>query len=207
MTKPVVIIGYSGHGLVVAEVLRCAGIEIMGYCDISEKTYNPFNIRYLGPEDVFFDSAIDCQFIVAIGDNSIRRRVQEKLEAKKYRAANAVHPSAVIGADVHLGAGILICPNVVINPAVHIADGAILNTNVVIEHECSVGGYCHIAPGTVLCGNVQIDQNTFVGAQSVIIQGLTIGSGVTIGAGSVVIHSIEQGSRVAGNPARDISQV
>jgi sugar O-acyltransferase (sialic acid O-acetyltransferase NeuD family) len=205
MKKPVILIGYSGHGLVVADILLRSGQVIAGYCDMNEKSYNPFGIDYLGSEDDMFENNPDCLFFVAIGDNRIRRRVQEKLQSKGFESANAIHPSAVIGADVHLGKGVLICPQVVINPAARIADGVILNTGSIVEHECQIADFCHIAPGAVLCGNVSVAQDTFVGARSVVIQGLTIGAGVTIAAGSVVISDIEAGARVAGVPAKQLT--
>lgn len=44
----------------------------------------------------------------------------------------------------------------------------------------------------------------FIGAESIVLPGVTIGSNVVIGAGSVVTHDVPGGMLVAGNLARTI---
>ena len=43
-----------------------------------------------------------------------------------------------------------------------------------------------------------------LGAGSVVIPGLTIGEGVTVGAGSTVLTDLPDGTKVAGTPASPI---
>lgn len=49
-----------------------------------------------------------------------------------------------------------------------------------------------------------IEDNCYIGPQSVISMGVTIGKGAVIGAGSVVLSDVPAGARFAGAPARDI---
>ena len=58
-------------------------------------------------------------------------------------------------------------------------------------------GYTKIAP-------VEIGSKVFIGAESVILPGVTIGDRVIIGAGSVVTKNLEANGVYAGNPARRI---
>lgn len=51
---------------------------------------------------------------------------------------------------------------------------------------------------------VVIGDNVWIGGRSVILPGVTIGNGTTIGAGSVVTHSIPGNVVAAGNPCRII---
>lgn len=51
---------------------------------------------------------------------------------------------------------------------------------------------------------VIIEDDVFIGAQCLILKGVTIGAGSMIGAGSVVTRSIPPGVLAAGNPARVI---
>jgi acetyltransferase-like isoleucine patch superfamily enzyme len=49
---------------------------------------------------------------------------------------------------------------------------------------------------------IRIGKNCWIGANAVILPGVQLGDHVIVGAGSVVTHSFEQGSVIAGVPAR-----
>ena len=53
-------------------------------------------------------------------------------------------------------------------------------------------------------GCVNIGDNVFIGAESVILPGVTIGDNVIIGANSTVTHDIPENSVAVGSPARVI---
>jgi sugar O-acyltransferase (sialic acid O-acetyltransferase NeuD family) len=203
MPEPVVLIGYSGHGFVAADILQKMGHPIAGYCDQVEKLQNPFQIPYLGPETA--EILAEAAYFVAIGDNTLRRKVTERLFAATQRMPLRIaHPTATLGSFVEVGAGVLVAAGAILNPLAQLAEGVIANTGCIIEHECRIGAYAHIAPGAVLAGNVHVGENSFIGANVVIKQGIRIGKNVTIGAGAVVIRDVEDGMTVAGSPAKNI---
>ena len=76
----------------------------------------------------------------------------------------------------------------------------------------TVGKHCHIGAGAVLAGVVEpasakpviIEDNCFVGANAVVIEGIHVGEGAVVAAGSVVINDVPAGAVVAGVPARII---
>ena len=53
-------------------------------------------------------------------------------------------------------------------------------------------------------GKVKIGNNVYIGTNSLIMPGVTIGNDVLVAAGSVVCHSVPDGVVVGGNPARII---
>lgn len=53
-------------------------------------------------------------------------------------------------------------------------------------------------------GRVNIGNNVFIGAESVVLPGVTIGANVIIGANSTVTHDIPANSVAVGSPARVI---
>lgn len=54
---------------------------------------------------------------------------------------------------------------------------------------------------------VTIGERAFVGADCVILPGVTIGADAVVGAGSVVSHDVEAGTVVVGAPARTVGRV
>ena len=206
LNREVVLVGYSGHGYVVADIAIASHMNLRYYTDKSKIFKNPFDLSYLGFEGnldyKFWDK--DCSYILGIGDNLIRRKTADLLISKEVTLLNVTHPSASISTKVQFGIGNFISRNVSVNAQVRIGDICILNTGCIIEHECVIGNAVHIAPGAVLAGNVEIGDNTFVGANTVIKQGVKIGRNVIIGAGSVILKDIADNKKIVGNPGKEI---
>lgn len=206
LDKEVVLIGYSGHGFVVAEAAIYSGLKLKHYTEMVELKSNPFDLNYLGFEgDSNFKKWDNgFEFILGIGNNKLRQQIANLILTKNGKILNVIHPTASISEKIHIGFGNLIARNVAINPLVSIGNFCILNTSCIIEHECQLGNGVHIAPGAVLTGNVKIGENSFVGANAVIKQGITIGKDVIIGAGAVIIKDISDNKKIVGNPSREI---
>lgn len=79
--------------------------------------------------------------------------------------------------------------NVTLAPRVH-----------VLCHDASTKHFL----GYTKIGRVSIGDNVFVGAESVILPGVTIGNNVIIGANSTVTHDIPANTVAAGSPAAKI---
>ncbi|PZX54203.1 acetyltransferase [Algoriphagus chordae] len=204
--REVVLVGYSGHGYVVADAAVESGLFLLGYTETKQTFRNPFNLNYLGYEmdPNFKEWTSDKQYILGIGDNNIRQKVANYIISKNGELLNVIHPLSSISKTCKMGFGNFISKNVSINPLVTIGDLCIINTGSIVEHECTLGNGVHIAPGAVLAGNVSVGDFTFVGANAVIKQGVKIGKNVVVGAGTVVIRDIEDNELVVGNPGKKI---
>ena len=197
----IILIGYSGHGYVACDIFLKNEINILGYCDNSEKKENPFGLTYLGSENLYdFE---DNEVFIAIGDNVLRSKIFNSIDGKA-TYGDAYHPTATIGFMAHLGTMNLLGANTVINPLSKIGDGVIINTGAIVEHDCTIGNFVHIAPGAVLAGNVSVGDFTFIGARAVVKQGVNICNNVVIGAGAVVVKSITEPGTYIGIPAQKI---
>jgi len=202
-----ILIGYSGHSYVVYGIFETLGVKVSGYFDLDEKQFNPYHLQYLGNDEA--PEAIETlranDFFIAVGDNSLRKHIYNRVASQQIFPTNAIHPSAIIDPSATIGKyGVMISSHVSINALAKIGNGVICNTGSIIEHECVVGDFVHVGPGTVLCGNVTVGEGSFVGANSVVRQGITIGKDCTIGAGAVVIKDVPDHSCVVGNPSRDL---
>ena len=200
-----ILIGYSGHAFVVYGILHAAGKKVLGYCDVNEKEYDPFDLTWHGTEtsEEGLKALKQNDFFIAVGDNKIRNKIYDQLKQKDLTPVYAIHPSAIIDSSANIAAsGVMVAAHATINPLATIGRGAICNTGCIIEHECVVGDFAHIGPGAVLCGNVKIGNGTFVGANAVIKQGISIGKNAMIGAGAVVVKNVPDDVTVIGIPAK-----
>ncbi len=206
LDKEIVLVGYSGHGFVVADAAMDAQLLPVYYTDKVVNSKNPFGLTYIGfdGDDDFPGWNKGYQFILGIGDNKIRESIALKLLARRETLLTIIHPDSSLSENIRVGSGVFISRNVSVNPFAIIGDYTILNTGAIIEHECKLGNAVHIAPGAVLAGNVEIGDRTFIGANSVIKQGVKIGKDVIVGAGCVVITDIADGKKFVGNPAKQL---
>lgn len=56
--------------------------------------------------------------------------------------------------------------------------------------------------GDPQCAPITVGDGAWIGASSLILPGIRIGTGALVAAGSVVIHDVADGQMVGGNPAR-----
>lgn len=186
------------------EAAQKVGIDITGYFDVQPLDQNPYNLEYIGNENVDLLKEIirHYHFIMGVGDNRLREKIYTTLISKQANIVSIIHPSAIRSETATIGNGTFISAGVIVNAQSTVGIGTILNTGSVIEHGCKIGNFSHIAPGAVLSGDVTVGDRSFIGANSVVIQGVKIGSGVIVGAGSVIIKDIPDYNKMAGNPGR-----
>ncbi|KAA9302219.1 MULTISPECIES: acetyltransferase [Aerococcus] len=207
MKTKLYIIGAGGHGKVVADAAllmdqwqaiyflddhkigeELLGLEVIaGSCDYAD--FNPD----------------ESEFIVAIGDNMTREKIQSEIKKAGYRLATVIHPSAIIGRDVSIGEGSVVFAQVVINPSTTIGDGCILNTACSVDHDNNIGNFVHLSPGVRSAGTVTVGERTWLGINATIINNCSIARDVIIGASTVCIDSIIESGTYVGNPAKMLS--
>lgn len=204
----VVIIGAGGHGTVVADILRAArqrgaDIGVVGFADdrLPAGTVILDDVRVIGRTDQLASIDHDA-IVIAIGDNATRARFFEKFSGEGRRFAAAVHPSAIVGADVVIGPGTMVCAGVVINTGSRIGPNAILNTSCSVDHHNRIGSHVHVAPGVHTGGEVTIGDGALVGIGATVLPGRTIGRWTVVGAGAVVTRDVADMQRATGVPAR-----
>jgi len=202
-TKDTWIIGGGGHSKVVIAACQGAGIAVHGLFDDNQALWNTFlwGIK-MGPLPES-DWWKDHNGFLAIGENTVRQRLSEKIQPKKW--TTIIHPTAIVHPTASIGEGSYIGARTVIQPDVSIGKHVIINTGAIIEHDVKVESFCHIAPQTVLAGHVRVGEGTLVGIGSSVIPGVTIHSWSIIGAGSAVIENISSHKVAVGIPCRIIS--
>jgi sugar O-acyltransferase (sialic acid O-acetyltransferase NeuD family) len=205
MKNKLLIIGASGHGKVVADIaLKMNKWQEIAFLDDDEGIKESMGIRVISKVDDAVNFVDDYDIFVAIGNNSIREKIQNKLELSNASIPIMIHPSAIIGEQVELGLGTVIMAGVVINCCSKIDKGCIINTGATIDHDCVIEDYVHICPGVNLAGTVKVGKSSWIGIGSVVSNNLNICSGCKVGAGAVVVKDIIEAGTYVGVPVRKI---
>lgn len=187
--------GASGHAKVIIDILRACGIPPDGLIDDNNSTFELCGIP------VSHSAAGLSPVIVSIGNNSVRKKIAERLDCT---FATAIHPRAIVSPAATIGEGTVVMAGAVIEADAVIGKHCIINTGALVNHECRIGDYTHISPNATLCGNVTVGEGSHIGAGATVIPGINIGRWTTIGAGATVISDIPQHTVAVGTPARII---
>ncbi|MBE6924104.1 MAG: acetyltransferase [Ruminococcaceae bacterium] len=201
MSKKVVIIGASGHGKVIADIIQCCGDVVLGFLDdSSDLPPDICHIPILGRTEDYVNYP-EAEFIIGIGSAAVRKRIAQWLADVRWYTA--IHPSAVISPmDTTIGEGSVVMAGAVVNPSVQIGKHCIINTGASVDHDNNIGDYCHISVGAHLAGLVTVDDGTWIGIGAAVSQCISICKDCMIGAGAVVIRNITTPGTYAGIPAR-----
>ena len=195
------ILGAGGHARVVAEIAQLSG----KYTDVvfldDKASENTFPYRCMGKCEDFADYLTSYDFFIAIGNATIRRRLQTEVEEANGRIVTLIHPTAIISKDVTIGKGTVIMAGAIVNTGAQIGNGVILNTASSVDHDCIVEDFCHVSVGAHLCGTVHLGTGTWVAAGAIIINNVTICSNCLIGAGATVTHDLLNAGTYKGTPA------
>lgn len=199
------VVGAGGHGKVVADLadlLGCWRSIVFADDRFPELTHISrwpvvSTTQATDLANIPFDA-----FVVAVGDNRLRLKLQQQLLDSSYSAATLIHPSAVVSPSVVLGCGTVVFANAVINIDAKIGAACIINTAATVDHDCVLEDGVHISPGAHLAGAVQVGKATWLGIGSCVIQSVTIGQHVVLGAGAVAISDLPDGVTAKGIPAR-----
>ena len=203
MKKEVIIIGASGHGKVVADVINQSDDSVIGFLDDNSKLSESFmGFPVLGKTDQFKDYE-KYYFIIAIGNASIREKIADKMYGVRWYTA--IHPSAVVSKlGVTIGEGTVIMANAVVNAGASIGRHCIINSGAIVEHDNWLEDFVHVSVGAKLAGTVHISKRTWIGIGASVSNNLFICEDCMIGAGAVVVKNITEVGKYVGVPAEKL---
>lgn len=220
MSRQLVVVGASGFGRETIDVIAAVNarspepvFDVVGVLDDLPSVENLArlerrSVRYLGPMEQWFEAMTGVEvaerpaYVVGIGSPLVRSRLAARFEAAGLRSASVIHPTAVIGTNVHLGEGAVVCAGAILSTEVVLGAHCHVNPGAVIGHDTVLGDFVSVNPSATISGAVRISDRTLVGAGSVVLQGLRVGTDVTIGAAACVTRHVPDGVVVKGVPGR-----
>jgi sugar O-acyltransferase (sialic acid O-acetyltransferase NeuD family) len=198
---PLIIIGCGGHGRVVADIAKAAGQHVIGFLDDDPEAKKTGRIILGTVRGTLLQYIDGHQLVVAIGTNSIRRDICERILVAGGQLGTLVHPTAIIAPDVSIGVGTVIMAGAIINTGSTIGRFSVVNTGAILDHDNVVEDNVHISPGCSLAGGVVCRRDSFIGTGASISPRVVIGENAVIAAGAAVIRHVEPSTLVAGCPA------
>ena len=206
--RKLVIIGAGGFG---REMLAWARQSVQFERDWTIKGFiddNPQALASKNTPAALLDTvqnyapAAEDVFICAMGVPAIKRRCCEMIGARGGHFTRLIHRTAVLGDNVELGEGVVLCPYTVVSANNRLGFGVAVNLHSSIDHDACVGDWSQVNCHCDLTAAVQIGREVFIGSSVSIIPGITVGDGAYLGAGSVVLRDVPAGAKVFGVPAR-----
>lgn len=206
--EKIVIVGarLDGHAGVILDTLATLGTyEVVAFVDntpaLQGRKLN--GIPVIGSSDNLEELDWPAENIhIAIGDNKARGDLFRATSRIGLNHVTIISPTAVVSPSVKIGQGCFIGAGAVINNGTIVQDVAIVNSGAIIEHDNMLGFSVHMAPGVTTAGRVRVEDYSFVGLGATVLPDIKIGSGVMIGAGSVVVKNVPANQTMIGYAAR-----
>lgn len=200
--KRTAIIGSGGFASEITETLRLikTNISSINYF-VEDGFYNEKSGSRLLSE--LLEEQDNFDTYMGIGDGQTRMRLS-RLFSTEAEFPRLIHPSAVLGANVKSGRGLVVQQFATVTTNVNIGEFCQLNLYVGIGHDCNIGDFFTASPKVSISGNVHIGNHVTIGTNAAVLPGINICDNVIIGAGAVVTRDITEPGTYFGIPARKI---
>lgn len=121
--------------------------------------------------------------IIAIGNNTHRRGLHDRLLTSGTELVSIIHPSAVISPHAKIGRGAMIMARAVVGTGAVVADGAIVNTCAIVDHHAQVHAFAHLGAGACMPGS------SVLGPDAWLQELCSLAPGEKVAAGTVIERS------------------
>jgi len=207
--KDLYIVGAGGFGREVYSWLQdeaklLQDYNFRGFLDDNAGALDDFGLdaKVVAPISGFksFDNSV---FICGIGAVAHKKRLCEPMILNGAVFLTLVHPSVVMGRNVKLGTGVVLCPRVTLTCDIELGAMVMINCHSSAGHDVKIGAWSTVSAHCDLTGGTEVGVGAFLGSGCRLLPTKKVGDGGTVGAGAVVIRNVPDCARVFGNPARE----
>lgn len=210
MTKKIIIVGAGGFGREVFSWIVDSrddypDWDVIGFIDDDKNVLRSF--RYDTPilssiQD--YKPGPDEFLLMGLGDPKTKEAISKLLEGRGSIFSTFIHRTAVIGSNVTLGRGCILCPSAILTCDVNIGDFVTINCFSGAGHDVSIGSFSTLSSHVDITGYAKTGERVFFGSHATVLPKVQIEDDSVIGAGSVVMRTVKKGTTVFGNPAKAV---
>jgi len=174
-------------------------------CFVDNEYYEKIKEKNIMPLSSFDPK--EYEVLIALNNPLERFKMAQKLP-KETKYFSFVHKSSsILGDDVIIGKGSIICANSVLTTNIILGNHSHINLNTTIGHDCRIGDCFTTAPGANISGNCNIGNRVYIGTNSSVKQKINICDDVTIGLNSGVVKDIDKSGIYIGTPSKKIKDI
>lgn len=206
--REAIVFGGGGHSAVVMDALAQLGVSVVGaiddVLDLGTEVLPGRHVveRVARLADFLYspDSEVPRLAFVGVGgqtDNRPRERVVNLLQETGFELPPLVHPSAIIGEAVSIGAATCVLAGSVIGPRCRVGTGVIVNQAAQLCHDGQVADFAHLAPGALVAGWCGIGRRTTVGMGATVMDHIKLGEECLVHNGAAVTGTLADGQELS----------
>ncbi|WP_081651599.1 NeuD/PglB/VioB family sugar acetyltransferase [Cupriavidus sp. WS] len=181
--KSLLIVGAGGHGRSVAETVLAGHVfNLVGFVDdAAPGLAKVWDWPVIGTTASLerYRSKADAA-IVAIGNNSLREILFDRLVDLGFELPTLIHPGAIVSSRAVIGAGSVIMARAVVGTEAHLGAGVIVNSGAVVDHHCHVGDFGHLGVNAAMAGGAMLGRAAWMQAGSVLGYGVRVEDGAVL---------------------------
>ena len=208
--KDLYIVGAGGCGREVLQIIndihRIKGPcwNIKGFLDDTENPLGGKDCDYgvVGTIEGYVPKENEV-LVMAIASPQAKQKLVPMLLERGAVFETVIHPSADLGNYNVIGKGAVIYSGFGMTVNVRIGDYVTL-LSCGLGHDVQIGDFSTISSWCNLMGGVQVGNGVFMGGNCAVAPHAVIGDGAYVGVGSIVLRKVKAGTRVFGNPAREM---
>jgi sugar O-acyltransferase (sialic acid O-acetyltransferase NeuD family) len=201
--KSLIVLGAGGHGKSVISIARTAGYVVEAVTDDDPALWGK---ELLGVPVVPPDAPL-CReegrlAIIGVGDNRKRKEIAQRFS--HFEWATIIYPGSYTNPSGEIGPGTIVLPWAVLGAESHVGAHVIVSAQCTVGHDTVIGDFAHLAPGVHVAGDVVIGEGVFMGISSAVVPAVHIGEWTVVGAGGVVVRDLPARCKAMGLPARPV---
>lgn len=177
----ILVLGAGGHGRAVAEAIGLGSLHtLVGFLD--DSTRQPvLTIPVLGRiTDLGAFRHLAEAVVVAIGKNSVRQALHERVWSAGFEIGTVIHPTAIISPSAIIGRGSTVMAGAIVGAEAELGEGVVVNAGAIVDHHCKVGAFGHLGTGAAMAGGSRLAIGAWMQA------GSALGYGVELQAGGIL---------------------